>query len=107
MDRDGLSAETRALMKQLGFDRPPADEPAESVDELKVLFCSRTHSQLAQFSSELRRVSDAACLGGTGWRHQVADARGEEEPVHQLSRVPTRQRHGHQRALLGASEAWR
>jgi chromosome transmission fidelity protein 1 len=55
---DGLSAETQALLKKLGMSigMPTAEEDAEMPDELKIFFCSRTHSQLSQFSNELRRV---------------------------------------------------
>ncbi|KAF2147016.1 uncharacterized protein K452DRAFT_330380 [Aplosporella prunicola CBS 121167] len=54
----GLSAETEALMKKLGLPlgKSSAEEDTEAVDELKVFYCSRTHSQLTQFSNELRRV---------------------------------------------------
>lgn len=55
---DGLSAETQALLKKLGmnYGMPAIEEAAEMPDELKIFFCSRTHSQLSQFSNELRRV---------------------------------------------------
>lgn len=54
----GLSAESQALMKKLGIPigGPTADTDAEAPDQLKIFFCSRTHSQLSQFSNELRRV---------------------------------------------------
>ncbi|KAK3079269.1 hypothetical protein LTS18_005294, partial [Coniosporium uncinatum] len=54
----GLSAETEALMKKLGMPVDPVtvDEGAEIEDEMKIFFCSRTHSQLSQFANELRRV---------------------------------------------------
>jgi chromosome transmission fidelity protein 1 len=51
----GLSAENEALMEQLGKTLKKDDE-TEIPDEIKIFFCSRTHSQLTQFSSELRRV---------------------------------------------------
>ncbi|KAE9987678.1 hypothetical protein EG328_001911 [Venturia inaequalis] len=55
---DGLSAETQALLKKLGmnYGLPTVEEDVEMPDELKIFFCSRTHSQLSQFSNELRRV---------------------------------------------------
>lgn len=56
-DGSGLSAETQALMDKLGYivgETKP--EYGEAVDETKIFFCSRTHSQLTQFSSELSRV---------------------------------------------------
>ncbi|KAK8178297.1 helicase C-terminal domain-containing protein [Phyllosticta citribraziliensis] len=54
----GFSAETVALMKKLGMpvDRKKVEEDVEEPDELKIFYCSRTHSQLQQFASELRRV---------------------------------------------------
>jgi chromosome transmission fidelity protein 1 len=54
----GLSAETQTLMKKLGIPigGPNLDADIETVDELKIFYCSRTHSQLSQFSNELRRV---------------------------------------------------
>ncbi|KAF1916426.1 helicase C-terminal domain-containing protein [Ampelomyces quisqualis] len=53
----GLSAETRALMEQLGFSTDASNiEDGDTPDETKIFFCSRTHSQLTQFTSELSRV---------------------------------------------------
>ncbi|KAF2477719.1 ATP-dependent RNA helicase-like protein chl1 [Lindgomyces ingoldianus] len=53
----GLSAETQALMDQFGYSVGPKKEREEdAVDEIKIFYCSRTHSQLTQFSSELNRV---------------------------------------------------
>lgn len=52
---DGLSASTRALLEKLQGPKIAEDE-ALPVDEIKVIFCSRTHSQLTQFVHELRRV---------------------------------------------------
>lgn len=52
----GLSKETQALMEKLGMIIKPKDEDAEHEDELKIYFCSRTHSQLSQFVGELRRI---------------------------------------------------
>jgi chromosome transmission fidelity protein 1 len=54
-DDSGLSAETQALMQQLGYADMVKDE-GEAPDETKIFFCSRTHSQLSQFASELGRV---------------------------------------------------
>lgn len=53
-----LSSATIELMQRLGEPTKLTKEDAdtEPPDELKVFFCSRTHSQLSQFVSELRRV---------------------------------------------------
>lgn len=53
----GLSSETRALMEQLGYSESAAKaDDGDVPDEVKIFFCSRTHSQLSQFTGELRRV---------------------------------------------------
>ncbi|KAF2848298.1 ATP-dependent RNA helicase-like protein chl1 [Plenodomus tracheiphilus IPT5] len=56
-DDSGFSAETQALMAKLGFSTATVKENDDDVpDETRIFFCSRTHSQLTQFSSELGRV---------------------------------------------------
>ncbi|ETN45463.1 uncharacterized protein HMPREF1541_09295 [Cyphellophora europaea CBS 101466] len=52
---DGLSASTRVLLEKLRGPKLVEEEVAQA-DELKVIFSSRTHSQLTQFVHELRRV---------------------------------------------------
>lgn len=46
------------MMEQLGMfpSEAKADEVVQTDDELKIFYCSRTHSQLTQFINELRRV---------------------------------------------------
>ena len=58
IDDLGLSVETKALMHKLGMmpETRPADEEEDDDDELKIFYCSRTHSQLIQFANELRKV---------------------------------------------------
>lgn len=53
-----LSAEAQAMIDQLSGNlfTSGQDSSEEYEDELKILFCSRTHSQLTQFVGELRRV---------------------------------------------------
>lgn len=53
---DGLSSSTIELLERLkghGSNRKP-EEGDEN--DIKIFYCSRTHSQLTQFASELRRV---------------------------------------------------
>lgn len=54
----GYSSETLGLMKQLGI--LPSDKcgtaAEDDLEETKVYFCSRTHSQLTQFIGELQRI---------------------------------------------------
>ncbi|KAF2994256.1 ATP-dependent DNA helicase chl1 [Curvularia kusanoi] len=53
----GLSAETQTLMDKLGYVHGETKtEDEEMSDETKIFFCSRTHSQLTQFASELSRI---------------------------------------------------
>ncbi|KAH8727829.1 helicase C-terminal domain-containing protein [Phaeosphaeriaceae sp. PMI808] len=53
----GLSSETQALMEKLGYSvNSTSAEEGELPNEIKIFFCSRTHSQLAQFTNELARV---------------------------------------------------
>jgi chromosome transmission fidelity protein 1 len=60
----GLSRETQALMEKLGYgiSALPKAEDMEAEDELKIYFCSRTHSQLSQFVNELRRIDLPAAI---------------------------------------------
>ncbi|KAH9837461.1 ATP-dependent RNA helicase chl1 [Teratosphaeria destructans] len=51
------SVETAKLMEKLGMlPQEQRRSEVEDWDELKVYFCSRTHSQLSQFVGELQRV---------------------------------------------------
>jgi chromosome transmission fidelity protein 1 len=50
-----LSAETQALLDKLGGVKSGPEEVLPTNDT-KIIFCSRTHSQLTQFIGELRRV---------------------------------------------------
>lgn len=54
----GLSSTSLQLMQQLGITFNPSAENEDLLptDELKVFYCSRTHSQLTQFVQEVRRV---------------------------------------------------
>ncbi|KAL5323167.1 hypothetical protein ACEPPN_007695 [Leptodophora sp. 'Broadleaf-Isolate-01'] len=53
----GLSAKTLEMMSRIGMGPATLTEEDEEVeDEIKIFYCSRTHSQLTQFINELRRV---------------------------------------------------
>jgi len=60
----GLSKETQALMQKLGYGLSALSTPEdlEAEDELKIYFCSRTHSQLSQFVNELKRIDLPAAI---------------------------------------------
>ncbi|EWC45923.1 hypothetical protein DRE_04930 [Drechslerella stenobrocha 248] len=53
----GFSKQTVELMKKVGYGltKPKAEEE-DITDDIKIFYCSRTHSQLSQFTAELRRV---------------------------------------------------
>ncbi|KAF5870722.1 putative atp-dependent rna helicase chl1 protein [Botrytis fragariae] len=56
-DETIFSRETLELKKSVGlWSKGVEDEDEEPDDEMKIFYCSRTHSQLTQFINELRRV---------------------------------------------------
>ncbi|KAL2003585.1 hypothetical protein VTN02DRAFT_3251 [Thermoascus thermophilus] len=56
---EGLSASTLALLERFQgqFSAPKKPGDGDDDDEIKIFYCSRTHSQLTQFAHELRRVT--------------------------------------------------
>ncbi|RVX75548.1 hypothetical protein B0A52_00901 [Exophiala mesophila] len=54
-EQSGFSAKTQDLLDKLSKPSKTVAEDEET-DRLKLIICSRTHSQLTQFVSELRRV---------------------------------------------------
>ncbi|KAL1972194.1 hypothetical protein VTN31DRAFT_7413 [Thermomyces dupontii] len=60
---EGLSASTLALLDRYRghiMGSKPVEDDAD--DQIKIFYCSRTHSQLSQFADELRRVSFPSSL---------------------------------------------
>ncbi|PYI30811.1 ATP-dependent DNA helicase-like protein [Aspergillus indologenus CBS 114.80] len=54
----GLSSSTIELLKRFGGQSTARrDADSDQDDEIKIFFCSRTHSQLSQFAGELRRIA--------------------------------------------------
>ncbi|KAG5981508.1 hypothetical protein E4U55_002863 [Claviceps digitariae] len=60
----GLSKESREVLERLGLGGPRKKEGDEEVldEEIKIYYTSRTHSQLSQFITELRRPVFPASL---------------------------------------------
>lgn len=61
---DSLSTSTMALLERFKgrFSTQNKDDQGDGNDEIKIFFCSRTHSQLSQFANELRRVTIPSSL---------------------------------------------
>ncbi|KAF8459481.1 ATP-dependent RNA helicase chl1 [Terfezia claveryi] len=55
---EGLSSSTKELLQKLGhrFEGDKIEADLELPDEIKIFYCSRTHSQLTQFVNELKRI---------------------------------------------------
>ncbi|KAK2595724.1 hypothetical protein N8I77_013749 [Diaporthe amygdali] len=83
---DGLSKETRALLENIGMGGARKvdtdDEPVE--DEIKIYYASRTHSQLTQFISELRRPVFPSSLPTDLMVQHPKDESPGYEPVKQI-----------------------
>ncbi|KAF9887134.1 ATP-dependent DNA helicase chl1 [Aspergillus nanangensis] len=59
----GLSANTLELLERFkGKFASESKEHDDGKDEIKIFYCSRTHSQLTQFAHELRRVTVPSSL---------------------------------------------
>ena len=56
---DGLSSSTMALLERFKgrLSTQNKEDQDDGDGEIKIFFCSRTHSQLSQFANELRRVT--------------------------------------------------
>lgn len=79
----GLSFENQQLMEKLGLVfKSPDESELPPMDQIKIFFCSRTHSQLTQFVQELRRVE----LPPPQWAVDEDDA----NPHNQVGRVVIR-----------------
>ncbi|KAL8851070.1 MAG: hypothetical protein Q9221_003966 [Calogaya cf. arnoldii] len=85
-DRDGLSAASLDLMRKLGepFGSTKDNPDLETADEMKIFFCSRTHSQLTQFINELRRVRIPEVLGFQDEKDRSAGTVQQESNIKHL-----------------------
>ncbi|KXG45709.1 Helicase-like, DEXD box c2 type [Penicillium griseofulvum] len=83
---DGLSASTLALLERFqGKFSAKKDKEDDGDDEIKIFFCSRTHSQLSQFAGELRRVTFPSSLPSDLDPESKDDLSKLEERVKHLS----------------------
>ena len=60
-----LSEETQALMEKLNLpinNKRPDDSNDESEEDIRIFYCTRTHSQISQFVSDMRRVNMPSAL---------------------------------------------
>ena len=80
---EGLSSATKEMLKKLGHrfegDRS-VEGDLELPEELKIFYCSRTHSQLTQFVNELKRIHMPPSVPFEG-----GELEEEEEEVKHLS----------------------
>ncbi|KAI9373236.1 helicase C-terminal domain-containing protein [Aspergillus egyptiacus] len=60
----GLSSSTIELLERLKGHGSNRKEEGDGADEIKIFYCSRTHSQLMQFANELRRVTLPSSVPG-------------------------------------------
>lgn len=80
--KSGLSTSTQALLDKLqGPTKLDADE--EEDGRTKLIICSRTHSQLTQFVSELRRVKPPSVLSSG-----VVDQQSDNDPEECIKHLP-------------------
>ncbi|KAK4548814.1 hypothetical protein LTR36_008587 [Oleoguttula mirabilis] len=80
------STETTKLMERLGMIQTKKPENTDDdIDELKVFFCSRTHSQLSQFVGELQRVNLPTGMPPEPSETARCDTVGATEPLKHLS----------------------
>ncbi|KAL9100934.1 MAG: hypothetical protein Q9163_003749 [Psora crenata] len=72
--KPGVSAASLELMQKLGLTyQAPQEDNISPIDEVKVLYSSRTHTQLTQFVRELRRVD----LPAPSWVSNEHSAKGD------------------------------
>ncbi|KAF7945493.1 hypothetical protein EAE96_010260 [Botrytis aclada] len=81
-DETIFSKETLELKKSIGLWRKGVeDEDEEPDDEMKIFYCSRTHSQLTQFINELRRVEFPPSIPPSNTPSKSSDEK--KEPLHE------------------------
>ncbi|KAL3458505.1 helicase C-terminal domain-containing protein [Aspergillus heterothallicus] len=79
----GLSLSTIELLERLRGQEPKRPEEEDESNDIKIFYCSRTHSQLMQFANELRRVTLPSTLPED--LQAYAEEDGLEERIKHLS----------------------
>jgi chromosome transmission fidelity protein 1 len=81
------STETTKLLEKLGMISSAKDDrnADEAEEELKIFFCSRTHSQLSQFVGELQRVHLPAGLPPEQQTKNLDETKNITEEVKQIT----------------------
>ncbi|KAF6829645.1 DNA repair helicase [Colletotrichum plurivorum] len=81
----GLSKETKDILTRFGLGSlKPEQEEDKVEDGVKIYYTSRTHSQLSQFISELRRPAFPSSIPPSIVQRQSEDAPPTKEPVKHL-----------------------
>ncbi|KAE8348952.1 helicase C-terminal domain-containing protein [Aspergillus coremiiformis] len=82
----GFSSGTLELLERFNhkFSTRPGEDKDDGDEDIKIFYCTRTHSQLTQFASELRRVNVASSIP-EGFGEALADANRLEEGIKHLS----------------------
>ncbi|WEW60392.1 ATP-dependent DNA helicase chl1 [Emydomyces testavorans] len=83
--KDGdLSASTLALLEKLKGSAKTYND-YEDEDEIKIFYCSRTHSQLTQFARELQRVTLPPSIPPETESNSQSEEKGLEEVMKHVS----------------------
>ncbi|KAL4734029.1 helicase C-terminal domain-containing protein [Aspergillus similis] len=80
----GLSSSTLELLERLREHGSNTKREGDDENDIKIFYCSRTHSQLIQFANELRRVTMPSTLPGS-LRHGLTDEQEQGERIKHLS----------------------
>lgn len=85
-EKGPMSTATLRLMERLGENPFHSSEEVadEDADEIKIYYCSRTHSQLTQFVQELRRVK----LPAPNWMLEAFEDSGQMIDNLEVKHVP-------------------
>ncbi|MCJ1244549.1 ATP-dependent DNA helicase chl1 [Trapelia coarctata] len=85
---NGLSATSIDLLKKLGMLAQPdtEEDDLQADDELKIFYCSRTHSQLTQFANEVKRVRSPSVVNtNLGVENEEGESSKLSEDIKYLS----------------------